>query len=255
MHPIDDGKRPGMRRFAAAMLVSLVIALAIQGPAGGHDNGTTGHLWDVHIEPLRDPGTINAAGNPLHWTKLKGVPSGFADGTDNLALAGVGLQQTLIGLAIDPEVTQRRVDGTCPGGQAIRSVSQSGDVSCTRGPQALSFTDDDTGIICNTGCIEGSLALPAGTWVITAKINIYNTSESVAEVLGRCELRAGGEVDESGVFVAGLSDFGTNEGATIPMQLLATLPDPGFARVFCLDQDHGNQRGSDLSIIAMRVAA
>jgi hypothetical protein len=254
MHPID-GKRPGIRRSAAAVLVSLAIALAIGAPAGGHDNGTTAHLWNVHIEPLRDPGTINDPANPLHWTKLKGVPSGFADGTDNLALAGVGLQQTQIGLAINPQVTQRRVDGTCPGGQAVRSISQSGDVTCARGPQALSFTDDDTGIICNNGCVEGSLSLPAGTWVITAKIRIFNTSESVAEVLGNCELRAGGEVDRASVFVAGLSAFGTNDASTLPMQLLATLPSAGSASVFCLDQDHGNQRGADLSIIAIRVTA
>jgi hypothetical protein len=229
--------------------------LAAQGPVGGHDDGTTSHLWATHIQPLREPGTLNAAGNPLHWTKLKGVPNGFADGTDNLALAGFGLQQTLIGLAIDPDRTQRRVDEACPTGQAIRSISETGDVSCARGPQALSFTDDNTGIICNNGCVEGSLALPAGTWVITAKIVIVNTQEDVPEVLARCELRAGGEVDSSSVYLRGFTDFGSNDASTLPMQLLATLPDPGSASVFCLDQDHGDQHGRNLSIIAMRVTA
>ena len=39
---------------------------------------------------LSDPGTINDAGNPVDWTKLKGVPAGFADGTDDVSGAGDG---------------------------------------------------------------------------------------------------------------------------------------------------------------------
>ncbi len=30
------------------------------------------------------PGAINDAGNPVDWTKLKGVPDGLADGIDRL---------------------------------------------------------------------------------------------------------------------------------------------------------------------------
>jgi len=36
---------------------------------------------------LSTAGTINSPGNPVDWTKLKSVPAGFADGTDN---AGTG---------------------------------------------------------------------------------------------------------------------------------------------------------------------
>ncbi|HVP57848.1 MAG TPA: hypothetical protein VMU02_07095 [bacterium] len=45
---------------------------------------------------LGTPGTINQAGNPVDWTKLKGVPAGFADGVDDIgagdgySLDGVG---------------------------------------------------------------------------------------------------------------------------------------------------------------------
>jgi hypothetical protein len=34
------------------------------------------------LDGLATPGTINEAGNPVDWTKLKGVPGGLADGTD-----------------------------------------------------------------------------------------------------------------------------------------------------------------------------
>jgi hypothetical protein len=33
--------------------------------------------------PINTPGTINAASNPLEWTKLKNVPADFADGFDD----------------------------------------------------------------------------------------------------------------------------------------------------------------------------
>jgi hypothetical protein len=37
---------------------------------------------------LKDPGTINQPSNPVDWTKLKGVPAGFADGEDAAGSSG-----------------------------------------------------------------------------------------------------------------------------------------------------------------------
>jgi hypothetical protein len=39
---------------------------------------------------LKDPGTINQPINPVDWTKLKGVPAGFADGEDAVGSSGAG---------------------------------------------------------------------------------------------------------------------------------------------------------------------
>jgi hypothetical protein len=39
---------------------------------------------------LDTPGTINDGGNPVDWTKLKNVPAGFADGTDDEGAGGSG---------------------------------------------------------------------------------------------------------------------------------------------------------------------
>jgi hypothetical protein len=41
-------------------------------------------------DSLSTPGTLNASANPLDWTKLKGVPAGFADGVDDTGEAGDG---------------------------------------------------------------------------------------------------------------------------------------------------------------------
>jgi hypothetical protein len=39
---------------------------------------------------LSDSGAINTQSNPVDWTKLKSVPEGFADGTDNTGVATAG---------------------------------------------------------------------------------------------------------------------------------------------------------------------
>ena len=63
---------------------------------------------------LAGPGTINGAGNPVDWTKLKGVPDGFADGIDRL-----------FGLA----VTDSSGDSTpSAGGASVLSIGAPGPV-------------------------------------------------------------------------------------------------------------------------------
>jgi hypothetical protein len=54
----------------------------------------TGHVHDDRYytkTELNSSGTINQTSNPVDWTKLKGVPAGFADGTDNGAGDGYSL--------------------------------------------------------------------------------------------------------------------------------------------------------------------
>jgi hypothetical protein len=53
----------------------------------------TGHVHDERYYTqgeLSTPGLINETSNPVEWTALKGVPAGFADGTDDLGGAGDG---------------------------------------------------------------------------------------------------------------------------------------------------------------------
>jgi hypothetical protein len=58
-------------------LVSLKSELDSHKASGDHDGR-------YFTEPeLQSVGTLNDAGNPVDWTKLKNVPAGFADGTDD----------------------------------------------------------------------------------------------------------------------------------------------------------------------------
>jgi hypothetical protein len=82
---------------------------------------------------LGSPGTINQGSNPVHWTKLKGVPAGFADGTDDIGpsySAGFGLNLSGTTFSVDSAQVQRRVSETCAAGSAIRAVQEDGTVTC-----------------------------------------------------------------------------------------------------------------------------
>ncbi|HEX6207698.1 MAG TPA: hypothetical protein VF058_04990 [Actinomycetota bacterium] len=90
-----------LRRYASTVAVTVFTAVSVAGlPALAHVGGTVGHLWTKHIRPktdaryfkkaqLRaDDGAVNQTGDPVHWTKLRGVPAGFADGVDDAGGGG-----------------------------------------------------------------------------------------------------------------------------------------------------------------------
>lgn len=82
-----------------------------------------------------DPGEVNDPANELSWTRLRDVPSGFADGVDH-GLVTVFHDATLIGdgegvaLSVNPTEVQRRVSGTCAAGEYLTAISEAGAVSC-----------------------------------------------------------------------------------------------------------------------------
>ena len=93
------GKKRGAT-VGALLVIGVLIAAALAGPAGAHKGGA--HVWKVHVRPkLQTPGTLNNPVNPVDWTKLKGVPAGFADGTDD---AGTG-DITAVNAGVTPRLS------------------------------------------------------------------------------------------------------------------------------------------------------
>jgi hypothetical protein len=142
----------------------ILVGALLVAPVGAHVKKEFGHLWKRHIKPkLAAPGTINKAKNPLNWTKLRNVPAGFADGTDDVAggagggditsvAAGAGLNgggdSGDVSLGADFSAVQARISHDCvpPAGipnpfkpdfgSAIKAIKADGTVICD---------DDDVG--------------------------------------------------------------------------------------------------------------
>ncbi|HEY7147981.1 MAG TPA: hypothetical protein VH541_06785 [Gaiellaceae bacterium] len=127
--------------------VSLALAPAFRLPQScAASQGTTwnGGAWvcasltsqatfNSLVSLLGSPGTINEGSNPVHWTKLKGVPAGFADGVDDTGpaySAGFGLVLNGTQFNVEPNQVQSRVFDSCAEGSSIRAISQTGNVTC-----------------------------------------------------------------------------------------------------------------------------
>jgi hypothetical protein len=106
---------------------------AWSGTAWGCASGASEADFNAFVALLSSAGTINADANPVHWTKLKGVPAGFADGTDDVGPsygAGAGLNLAAQTFSVDPAQVQNRVTASCPAGSSIRAIAQDGSVTC-----------------------------------------------------------------------------------------------------------------------------
>jgi hypothetical protein len=75
-------RRVGRGRLAVAAAAVVVGGLAVS-PAEAHVTSSFTHPWKKHIGPkLATVGTVNSPADPVHWTKLKGVPPALANGDD-----------------------------------------------------------------------------------------------------------------------------------------------------------------------------
>jgi hypothetical protein len=106
---------------------------AWNGSAWGCASGASQADFNAFVALLGSAGTINADSNPVHWTRLKGVPAGFADGTDDVGpsyAAGAGLNLAGTTFSVDPTQVQHRISDSCPAGASIRAIAQDGSVTC-----------------------------------------------------------------------------------------------------------------------------
>lgn len=135
-------------RFRAAVLigVGLVVGMMMITPAGAALPDSFHKLWKDFIKPkLATPGTINVAKNPVDWTKLKGVPGGFADGVDDTGGApGPATDVACTGCVTSSDlgtITVRTATALVVGGGAENGayVENSASRYCLAGEEAISW--------------------------------------------------------------------------------------------------------------------
>ncbi len=116
-------------RGAVVLVAGVMIGALLLTPAGADVTSSFKHLWNDHIKPkIANPGTINDTKNPVDWTKLKGVPEGFADGADDTGTLGT--------------ITVRTDTVTVQGGGGENGayILDSATRACAAGEQAISWS-------------------------------------------------------------------------------------------------------------------
>ena len=127
-----------------------------------------------------------------------------------------------------------------------------------KGPLGFELADDDTGIICNNGCVEGTLSLPPGFYLILGKIEV-DQDDVFEELLSvRCDLSNGGSAfDHAFARVIGEEGGGSVRPtrATLSLQGERLLIERGTVSINCTDFDIGDAVGSNLKINAIKLGA
>ena len=201
-------------RGISLAVAGVLVAAALMTPAGAHVSGRFKHLWTKHIVPkLSAEGTINDPKNPVDWTKLKGVPEGFADGVDDgdgnsggditSVTAGQGLtgggETGDVELEADFGAVQQKITGTCSGDESVGGVSSTGTLACDPDePAAFSTSNDpEQGLTTSFKQVAG-LLVPPGDYLATAKLTADDQpGGGEGEWLVDCILESGASTDTS----------------------------------------------------------
>jgi hypothetical protein len=179
--------------------------------------------------------------------------------------AGSGLTgggtEGAVSLAVDSTQVQTRISGDCASspGQAIKQINQDGTVACSAGPSAFFQHDlNAKGSVPDDFDVIGSLALPAGKFLVTGNVTIKQEADfSTAPYIDvTCFLTDGSDVPGSAEYAAEELD-GLRPGSTLTMVGPLTLTAPGTVSMKCIDDGdsllYADMEWRDLVISAIKV--
>ena len=124
------------------------------------------------------------------------------------------------------------------------------------GPLGFELADDDTGIICNNGCTEGTLSLPPGFYAVFGKIEVLQDNDEDPLLAAQCELSSSGVAfDTAYATTEPVDSFAPLTGVTLSMQGLRSFTQRGGVSVNCEDFDIGDASGFNLKIDAIKLGS
>jgi hypothetical protein len=240
--------------YVALFFVLCGAAYANDGPLAGQNTVGSADIInnEVYNQDLQanSVGTGKVIDNSLQASDLAAKSVGFSE-LDPSAFASSDIAPNcrILGSCAYEVPTNAIQSSEIQDGQVTKA-----DLASNAAPDGFSAFDDDTGIICNAVCTEGSLKnLPAGSYAISAKITVEQQDASEGVLVG-CKLNAGADFDNAPVD----SDVFSGEPGTytIPMQVVHTFAsNGGTASVNCADNDIGDVTGSNLKITAIRLGS
>jgi hypothetical protein len=151
------------------------------------------------------------------------------------------------------EIQNGQVAGADVAGNSLQRVDLAAEAL---GPAGLTFSDDDTGEICNELCTEGTLgSIPAGSYAVFGRIQVHRLINGASLMHVNCQLSSTGNVfDEA---TARLADDAAYEDMVVPLQLqgVRTFEETGDVSIDCEDQNEGSVFGSQLKITVIKLGS
>jgi hypothetical protein len=228
-----------------------------------------GHIHDDRYfteAELGDAGTVNDGGNPVDWTKLKNVPAGFADGTDEGGGAGDG--HSLDAADGDPvNVVFVDNNGNVGVGTAIPERrlhvydGYAGSVTSSASAEIVVEDDDDARINLispgdqTVGIEFGDQVDPTSGWLIynntddRMKLGVNNDDRIVVDNSGEVGIGTSGPAAQLHLYknTNGLAELrieNPNTGSSSAERLSFNNEDGGVAYIAAYDEGHSTLSGS-----------
>jgi hypothetical protein len=239
-----DGPLPGVNQVGSEDIINGEVQTADLGQAGV----TVGKLASESVNSAK---VVNGS---LTGTDIAGDGIGAFDINDN-AFRTEDIRAQFTGFGKAYGIPANAIQGDEISDATVTRADLNAEAE---GPAGFQKADDDTGIICNDMCAEGSITLPAGFYAIFANLRVLQFDEDETLLRVECELNDGGTRFAVALFKVSGETGGLGVRptvATISAQGVRLLTSARTLDFNCEDDDIGNVHGADLQITAIKLGS